>query len=51
MELPKINRLTKEQQTKLTDTLLKAAKERNPQLFKELTEEQKKMIEELKARK
>lgn len=51
MELPKINKLTKEQQTKLADNLLKAAKERNPHLFKEPTEEQLAILEELKARK
>lgn len=50
IQLPKINKLTKERQQKLTDALLKLAKERNPHLFKEPTEEQKKMIEELKSR-
>lgn len=51
MEIPKINKLTQEQRSQLASSLLKVARERNPQLFKEPTEEQKKMIEELKARK
>jgi hypothetical protein len=49
--MEKIDKLTKEQKQNLFNALLKVARERNPQLFKELTEEQKKMIEELKARK
>ena len=50
IQIPKINKLTQEQQQKLNEALLKLAKERNPHLFKEPTEEQKMMIEELKSR-
>lgn len=49
--MEKIDRLTKEQKHNLFNALLKVARERNPQLFKEPTEEQKKMIEEFKSRK
>jgi hypothetical protein len=51
MNIPRINKLSPERQQEMWANIIKAAKERNPQLFKELTEEQKKMIEELKARK
>lgn len=47
--MEKIDKLTKEQKQNLFNALLKVARERNPQLFKEPTEEQKKMIEELKS--
>ena len=49
--LPKIDKLTKEQKQRLFDAAHKFAKERNPHLFKEPTEEQKAMIEKFKREK
>lgn len=51
MEIPKINKLTQEQRSQLASSLLKKARERNPHLFREPTEEQLAMIESLKQSK
>lgn len=51
MQVPKIDKLTDEQRKKLNAFLLEKVKEKHPHLFQEPTEEQKKMIEELKSRK
>ena len=51
MNIPHINKLSPARQQEIWSNIIKLAKERNPHLFKEPTEEQKAMIEKFKREK